>query len=287
VAKALEFAVWIEPELEGRHVGAALADASRVRQVLANLLGNAVKYTVRGRIEARVERRGDGALAIAIADTGPGLSQDELVTAFEPFKRVPRTGAGVPGAGLGLSLSRQLVRLMGAELIADSAVGVGSCFTLVLPYEPAALIEADEGERTDDEAAGATGLRVLIAEDDALNAAMLRTILEQLGHRVVHAQNGRRALELARVCEFDLIMLDGRMPELDGHETAAAIRRLDSPSRNTAIVAVIGGDADEARECLDAGADTVMRKPVNVSAVARAVAEAKGRGKGEPRVAAA
>jgi signal transduction histidine kinase/ActR/RegA family two-component response regulator len=285
-AKNLEFAIWIDPELEGRHAGAALADASRVRQVLANLLGNAVKYTVRGRIEARVERRGEDRLAIAIADTGPGLSPDELATAFEPFKRVPRTGAGVPGAGLGLSLSRQLVRLMDAELVADSAVSVGSCFTLVLPYEPAALIgSADDPDTVHVE--GPQGLRVLIAEDDGLNAAMLRTILEQLGHRVVHAQNGRRALELARVCEFDLIMLDGRMPEMDGHETAAAIRRLDSPSRGTAIVAVIGGDADEARECLDAGADTVMRKPVTVSAVARAVADAQGRGKSPIRIVAA
>jgi CheY-like chemotaxis protein len=126
------------------------------------------------------------------------------------------------------------------------------------------------------EAAGAPprNLRILIAEDDALNAAMLRAILEQLGHQVVHAQNGRRALDLARVCDFDLVMLDGRMPILDGPQTAAALRALDGRNRDVAIVAVIGGDADEARECLDAGADTVLRKPVSVAAVARAVADA-------------
>ena len=286
VAKGLEFSVYIEPELETRCAGAAMADAARVRQVLANLMGNAVKYTVRGRVEARIERRGDGILSIAIADTGPGLTPEELATAFEPFKRVPRTGAGIPGAGLGLSLSRQLVRLMGATLTADSAVGVGSCFTLDLPYDAVALIDAPH-EGGDAEAEAPHGLRVLIAEDDALNAAMLRTILEQLGHRVVHAQNGKRALELARVCEFDLVMLDGRMPEMDGHQAAAAIRRLDGPCRNTAIVAVIGGDADEAQECLDAGADCVMRKPVTVSAVARAVADAAGRPRIEAATAAA
>lgn len=286
VAKGLEFSVYIEPELETRRAGAAMADAARVRQVLANLMGNAVKYTVRGRVEARIERRGDGILSIAIADTGPGLTPEELATAFEPFKRVPRTGAGIPGAGLGLSLSRQLVRLMGATLTADSAVGVGSCFTLDLPYDAVALIDAPH-EGGDAEAEAPHGLRVLIAEDDALNAAMLRTILEQLGHRVVHAQNGKRALELARVCEFDLVMLDGRMPEMDGHQAAAAIRRLDGPCRNTAIVAVIGGDADEAQECLDAGADCVMRKPVTVSAVARAVADAAGRPRIEAATAAA
>ncbi|HWA61873.1 MAG TPA: ATP-binding protein [Caulobacteraceae bacterium] len=285
-AKNLEFAVYVEPELDGRHAGAALADGARVRQVLANLLGNAVKYTVRGRIEARIERRGDNRLAIAVADTGPGLSPEELETAFEPFKRVARTGAGVPGAGLGLSLSRQLVRLMGATLKAESAVGVGSCFTLELPYDPIALIETDaDDELVPGEAPSA--LRVLVAEDDALNAAMLRTVLEQLGHRVVHAQNGRRALELARVCDFDLVMLDARMPEMDGPEATAAIRALDAGARSVPIVAVIGGDPEEARECLDAGADCVMRKPVTVSGVARAVAEAAGRPRREAASAAA
>ena len=124
-AKGLEFSVFIDPDL-GEHPGAAVADAERVRQVLQSLVSNAVKYTVRGRIEARLERSSPTRLRIAIADTGPGLSPEELEQAFEPFRRIDRTGAGIPGAGLGLSLSRQLVRLMGAELTAESAPGVGS-----------------------------------------------------------------------------------------------------------------------------------------------------------------
>ena len=272
-AKALEFQVYVDPELDSRRVGAAMADVARVRQVVGNLMGNAVKYTVRGRIEARIERRGDDRIAISIADTGPGLSADELAVAFEPFKRVARTGAGIPGAGLGLSLSRQLVALMGAELVADSAVGVGSCFTLLLPYDPTGL-PAGDARADDAPVESPSGLRILLAEDDGLNAAMLRTILEQLGHQVVHAQNGRRALELAKIVDFDLVMLDGRMPEMDGCDAAAAIRALPTAARHTPIVAVIGGDADEARDCLAAGADAVMRKPVTVSGVARAVAEA-------------
>jgi CheY-like chemotaxis protein len=233
---------------------------------------------VRGRIEVRVERREDQ-IAIEVADTGPGLSREEMEQAFQAFQRVERTGAGVNGAGLGLSLSRQLAKLMGGTLEATSAVGVGSCFTLTLPFDETALreIEPANGETLQPvEAAGAPprNLRILIAEDDALNAAMLRAILEQLGHQVVHAQNGRRALDLARICDFDLVMLDGRMPIMDGPQTAAALRALDSGNRDVAIVAVIGGDADEARDCLDAGADTVLRKPVSVAAVARAVADA-------------
>ncbi|MFI4973296.1 MAG: ATP-binding protein [Caulobacterales bacterium] len=277
-AKDLELHVYVEPALDTRRVGAAVADAARVRQVLANLLSNAVKYTVRGRIEARVERRGADRLVISVADTGPGLTEEELAEAFEPFRRIPRTGAGLPGAGLGLSLSRQLVKLMGAELHAESALGVGSLFALELPYDASAIVDLptdDEDDRAGGRARG--GLKVLMAVDNGLNAAMLRTILEQLGHQVVHAQSARRALDLAMAVSFDLIMVEGRMPQLDGRATAAAVRALPAPISETPIIAMIGGDAEEASECLEAGADAVMRKPVTVAAVARALADATDR----------
>ncbi|HEY3799957.1 MAG TPA: ATP-binding protein [Caulobacteraceae bacterium] len=273
-AKGLELNVFIDPELDGRGAGAALADAARVRQVLHNLISNAVKYTVRGRIEARVERQGDK-LTVSIADTGPGLSADEIVQAFEPFRRVARTAAGMPGAGLGLSLSRQLVTLMKARLEAESAVGVGTCFTLSLPFDPAALIDTAAHPADEAGADGEGSLKVLMAEDDGLNAAMLRTILEQLGHQVVHAQNGRRAVDLARAVGFDLIMMDGRMPLMDAPEAIQAIRGLSDAVGHVPIIAVIGGDAAEAGHCLEAGADAVMRKPVSVASVARAIAEAR------------
>jgi signal transduction histidine kinase/CheY-like chemotaxis protein len=272
-SKGLELNVFIDPDLDGRTTGQAMADAARVRQVLANVFTNAVRYTVRGRIEARVELRGPDRIAIAIADTGPGLSKEELAEAFEPFKRIERTAAGLPGAGLGLSLSRQLVGLMGAELVVDSAVGVGSCFTLELPYEASALIDL-AGPARDLTPVADQPLRVLMAEDDGLNAAMLRTILEQLGHQVVHAQNGRRAVDLARAVGFDLIMLDGKMPLMDAPDAIRSIRSLADPVGAAPIIAVIGGEAIEAGECLAAGADAVMRKPVSVAAVARAIAEA-------------
>jgi signal transduction histidine kinase/ActR/RegA family two-component response regulator len=274
-AKCLELQVFIEPDLDGRKTGAPVGDEARVRQVLVNLLGNALKYTVRGRIEARVERGADGRLVIAIADTGPGLSPDEIAEAFEPFRRVERTGAGLPGAGLGLSLSRELVKLMGAELIAESAVGVGSCFSLILPYDEAAKLSGVGAETHSQASPAAPGvLKVLMAEDDGLNAAILRTILEQLGHQVVHAQNGHRAVELAKAIGFDLLMLDGRMPKLDARAATEAIRQMPGPLGRIPIVAVIGGEAEEASQCLAAGADAVMRKPANVASVARAIAEA-------------
>ena len=275
-AKALELSLHVEPELAMAARGAVIADAQRVRQIIANLLSNAVKFTVRGRVEIRVERRGSDRVVVEVADTGPGLGPDELLSAFEPFARIHRTSAGTSGAGLGLSLSRQLARLMGGELTAQGALGVGSCLRLELPYDAEAVIEsrATLAHRPSAELAERRSLRILIAEDDALNAAMLRAVLEQLGHHVVHAVDGHRAFELAKVCEFDLLMIDGRMPNLDGPQTITRVRTLDTPVAATPIIAVIGGDADEAQECSQAGADVVLRKPVNVSSVARAVADA-------------
>lgn len=277
-AKGLELSLHVAPELTREGAGAAVADAHRARQILANLLGNALKFTVRGRVEARVDLSENGALVVEIADTGPGLTADELVDAFEPFARIARTSAGTSGAGLGLSLSRQLAKLMGGDLSAHSALGVGSCFRLELPYDSGAQADQDATHPAEATAAVAMDarrrLRVLIAEDDALNAAMLRAVIEQLGHQVVHAIDGRRAVDLTKVCEFDLLMIDGRMPNLDGPATIGAVRAMDAAIRNVPIVAVIGGDALEAQECSNAGADAVLRKPVGVAAVARAVADA-------------
>ena len=287
-AKGLELTVHIDPLLRGRDKGAVVADALRTRQIIANLLGNAVKYTVRGRIEVRLELREDQ-IAIEVADTGPGLSVDEIEQAFEPFRRVERTGAGVNGAGLGLSLSRQLARLMGGALEARSAVGVGSCFTLTLPFDLAAECELDT-EEMDAAVAETSGapraMRILIAEDDALNAAMLRAILEQLGHQVVHAQNGRRAADLAKIAEFDMLMLDHRMPVMDGPVATASLRGSEGPNRYAPIVAIIDGDGEEATEFLDAGADILLRKPVSVAGVARALADAAALDRNSARAAA-
>ncbi|MDB5441356.1 MAG: hybrid sensor histidine kinase/response regulator [Caulobacteraceae bacterium] len=272
-AKHVELTFHAENDLASRKTGLIVADPARTRQILSNLIGNAVKYTLRGRIEVRIELRGEGEIEFAVADTGPGLSPEELTLAFEPFQRVARTGAGVPGAGLGLSLSRELAGLMGGRIEAKSAVGAGSCFSLVLPYNPTAPMEVRDLQPTAMEESRRP-LRVLMAEDDSLSAAMMRAILEQLGHQVVHAHNGKRAVELCGVCDFDLLMFDGRMPGLDGAAAIREVRAMNSPNAQAPIIAVIGGEADEAQQCLAAGANAVLRKPLSVNGLARAVADA-------------
>jgi len=266
-AKALDLVARIDEALSGGR-GAVIGDSARVRQILNNLVGNAVKYTTRGVVELRLRKLDARTVRFEVVDTGPGLSSDELAQAFQPFTRVVRTGAGVPGAGLGLSLSRRLATLMGGEVAAESAPGVGSRFWLDLPFDHAADAPAAQPAPEPSRI-----LKVLIAEDDQLNAAMLRAVLEQLGHKVLHAQDGARALELLRVSEIDLVMMDGRMPVMDGVETTRALRALEGAAGRVPVVAVIGGDAEEAQALTEAGADAVIRKPVTVAGVARAVAD--------------
>jgi signal transduction histidine kinase/ActR/RegA family two-component response regulator len=277
-AKGLELSLHMDPDLAAGDLGAAIGDPARVRQVLAALIGNAVKFTLRGRVEVRIALPAGpghkaGRIAIQIADTGPGLSEDELARAFEPFQRIARTSAGATGAGLGLTLARQLARLMDGSLSAHSAAGVGSCFTVELPYDAEAaappLLPAPGDARPVD---GSPTLRILVAEDDSLAAAALRSCLEQLGHKVAQAADGRRAVELTRVCDFDVLMIAAAVA--DGPQVMAEIRRLDGAAGRTPLVALIGGDSEEAAQSLAAGASAVLRKPFSMPALARALADA-------------
>jgi signal transduction histidine kinase/CheY-like chemotaxis protein len=273
-AKGIELALHMDPDLAAASGGAAIGDPQRVRQVLAALVGNAVKFTLRGRVEARITLTSEGRLTVAVADTGPGLTDDELQLAFQPFQRIARTSAGIPGAGLGLTLARQLARLMGGDLRAHSAVGVGSCFTLELPYQPEARAPVEEPAMSGlFDPSDRPRLRVLIAEDDSLAAASLRNGLEQLGHKVVQAADGRRAVELTRVCDFDVLMV-AASASAEGPQIMAEIRRLEGAAGRTPIVALIGGDPEEAAQSLAAGASGVLRKPFSTPALARALADA-------------
>lgn len=291
-AKGLELVLHVDEALASGS-GAALGDPVRVRQVLSNLVGNAIKYTARGRVEVRIQRSGDDRLRFEVADTGPGLTPEELERAFEPFARIDRVGLGISGAGLGLSLARELARLMDGEVAAESALGVGSRFWLELPFDVAAapgdLIEEPDDIIANASAVAMRSLRVLLVEDDALSAAMMRAILEQLGHQVVQAQGGQRALELAEFCPFDLSVLGGRLPCLAGPEAAIYVRALSDATHGAPILGLVGGEPGDAEACLAAGVDQALRKPATVTAVARAIAtvlEPREEAEGDSRRAA-
>lgn len=266
-AKGLELALQVDDRLADGE-GAALADPARVRQVLAALVGNAVKFTVIGRVEVRLSIQGDRVLT-AVTDSGPGLSEAELAAALRPFERVGRTSAGASGAGLGLPLSVRLARLMGGDLRAQSTPGLGSCFTLDLPFDASARPRpaSDRPAEAPAPVEPNRRLRILMVETDAHAAAMLRACLEQLGHQVVQAANGERAVSLARICELDLMVADRA-------DAVAALRGLTGAAARTPIVGLTSGEAPDAQALVAAGADALLRRPVTVPAVARAVAEA-------------
>lgn len=262
-AKGLELNGHVEPELAG---GAVTADPVRTRQVLSNLLANALKYTVRGRVEVRL-RLEAGRARFEVADTGPGLTPAELEAAFEPFTRIDRTSAGATGAGVGLSLSRKLAALMGGEVSATSAPGVGSCFWLDLPYA-----EGVAARPASALAVTSSPLKVLVADDNQLSAAVTRAALEELGHQVLSAQNPRRAAELMKVCDLDLVVL-GFGDQESAAKAARLVRAAPGPSANAPILALIDGDPEDAQARLAAGCTDVLRRPVNAAAIARAIAD--------------
>ncbi len=273
-AKGLELSLHVAPDLAAAVDGATLADPVRVRQALAALIGNAVKFTVRGRVEVRVALSGPRRIAVAVADTGPGLSEDDLAIAFEPFRQVSRTSAGTYGAGLGLTLARRLAGLMGGELRAESAVGVGSCFTLELPYDEAAAGDFRSGAAGSPEPGQARSLKVLLLEDDQLQAATLRVHLEQLGHQVLQAADARRGIDLARVCDLDIAMISAGLRDEAGVAAITELRSLGGAPGRTPVLAMIGGESSDADACLAAGARAILRKPADAPALARALSEA-------------
>jgi signal transduction histidine kinase/CheY-like chemotaxis protein len=271
-AKSLEMGVHIEPELLESEIGAAVGDASRVRQILSHLIANAVKYTLRGRIEVRVRRIEGSRIRFEVADTGPGLSPEEVAQAFTPFMRIQRTSAGSSGAGLGLPLAARLAALMQGQVSVDSAAGVGSCFSLDLPFDPSACADAEQPT----EIAKASPKRVLLIEADGLHAAMSRASLEQLGHQVVHAQRANRVAELLRVCEVDLVLVGDGGSETTSGEVVRQVRQIAGDE--VSIVAVIEGDPIEAGDCVAGGADEVLRRPVTVATLARTLTAVGRRG---------
>lgn len=254
-AKGLELTVFVDPGLAG---GAVMADPARTRQVVSNMIGNALKYTARGRVELRVRREGETRARFEIADTGPGLTPEEIQLAFEPFARIDRTSAGSAGAGLGLSLARSLAGLMGGEVGVVSAAGAGSCFWLDLTYDPAAEVSHDPAD--DDQPSAA--LFVLSVVENRLAAANLRATLEDLGHQVIQAQNAERASELLKIGRIDVIVASS--PEI-----IAAMR---SVGAGEPILALTDGDPEAAAACLAAGCAGVLRPPLSATAMARALA---------------
>jgi PAS domain S-box-containing protein len=250
-----------------------VADAMRIRQVLTNLLGNAVKFTERGRVELRVDSRPDGAgellLNAVVADSGIGISAEQQAIIFEPFRQADgSTTRQYGGTGLGLTISSRLVALMGGTIAVESAPGLGSTFRFTVPCRlaPADSVRAPARPVSVAAAGPPRRLRILLAEDNPVNQRVAQRLLEKRGHDVSIVGDGLQAVEAARQAPlFDLILMDVQMPAMDGLEATRAIRRLENPRRNSVPIVAMTAFAmnDDRERCLAAGMNGHVSKPID------------------------
>jgi CheY-like chemotaxis protein len=266
-AKGLEVAF----EVEGALPPAVLGDEGKLRQVLLNLMSNAVKFTDRGRVTLRA-RWDDGRAYFDVEDTGQGISEAEVGKLFEEFSQTESGRSSQEGTGLGLVISRQIVRLMGGDVRVRSRVGEGTTFSVDvdLPASDEAPVDS-ERRRVTGLAPGQAPPRVLVVDDMADNRLLLVRLLSSVGIEVREAASGGQAVEVWTSWRPDLTFMDMRMPGMDGREATRAIRRLERAAgpeaggRVSKIVALTASAFEHERdEILSSGADDFVGKPFRV-----------------------
>jgi signal transduction histidine kinase/CheY-like chemotaxis protein len=279
LAKGLAMTVTVDPSVPAMLVG----PASRVRQIVLNYAGNAVKFTDEGSIAVRatlVPGSDEHALVrVEVEDTGIGISREEIHKLFQPFSQID-SGASrkYGGTGLGLAICKELVERMGGEVGVTSEPGRGSTFWFTarlaqssaakpaLPAprsEPATPSPANVESRDAMAVSARANRRILVAEDNLVNQRMATAVLKKAGFAFELAENGRQALERLRERSFDLVLMDVQMPEMDGLQATRLIRELESGSdRRIPIVALTANAFDADRQaCFDAGMDDFIAKP--------------------------
>ena len=267
--KGLQLEVRVDPSLPS----VVLGDATRLRQVLVNLVGNALKFTESGRIQVDIERGAhmdsDLTLAVAVRDTGIGMSPDQLSRIFSAFTQADTSiTRRFGGTGLGLSISSQLVALMGGDLSAESRPGEGSTFRFTIRVgmdpggEGASQASAQQPQFNLFHVARLKGAKALVVDDLEANRTLLTALLEGLGMKVTASANGREAVELCASERFDAVLMDLQMPEMDGFEATRRIRA-SHPHDAPPVIAVSASALLRDREaCLAAGMVDHIAKPI-------------------------
>lgn len=247
-----------------RETGARIGDATRLRQIVANLTSNAVKFTAQGEVQIEIGSShsvDDDVLTIRVRDTGEGMDTRAQQRLFRPYVQLDgRHG----GSGLGLAICRELTTLMGGTIDVSSAPASGTCFTLRLPIS---RVIPEPSHAIDDGATARPQLAVLLVEDDPINRIIVSAALEQLGALVDVADSGLAALEWQATRRHDLVLMDRRMPEIDGLETMRRWRANEQAQGVAGVpIVALTGDADPTsrNELLEAGADDVLIKPASI-----------------------
>ncbi len=266
--KGLGLTVETDPGVAPRGNG----DPVRIRQVLLNLVGNAIKFTPTGAITLTLRAVPEG-IEFVVADTGGGIPADKIGTLFQPFTQLDSSPSrAFEGTGLGLAISKRIVELLQGEIGVDSRPGQGSRFWFRIPYPPPREA-APAVPAGDDPALPLRPLRVLIAEDNPSNQLVASRLLQRLGHSVTCAANGAEAVAAYSTQHWDLVLMDCQMPGMDGFQAAREIRSLEAAvGRRTPIVAVTANAlAEDKQKCIASGMDHYLTKPINFAELDRVI----------------
>ncbi len=242
-----------------------LGDERRLRQILLNLLGNAVKFTEQGQVQFTAKYSDPEAqrLRFCIEDSGPGIATDQLEKIFEPFHQIDAPGQKREGTGLGLSISRELAQLMDADLKVQSSSTQGSLFTFDIHLPASAEATQTEGQTTATPPHQmAKAAKILIVDDEETNRAVLRDLLGPLGYTLEEAADGQACLDRTAAAYPDLILLDLVMPVLDGWETARRLRQMSGLAQVPIIALTASAFPQDQQKSLDAGCSDFLPKPV-------------------------
>lgn len=278
MANSSEISIAFDPAACDRLL--VLADATKLKQVLLNLLTNAVKYNRKqGQVEVIIEESSDGFLKIGIRDTGPGISEDNLNQLFQPFNRLGAQFGDVEGTGIGLVITRQLLDLMQGRLKVDSTPGRGSTFWIEL-----LRVEIEESEdfenQADSEASKEPTLtisaikpKILVAEDNPVNRKLILAQMTHLGYQADFAENGLEALKSWQNGKYNLLMTDIRMPIMDGYELISQVRAIESGGSKASPIIVISANAmgEDVGRCFELGANDVLSKPLKSEELRKAL----------------
>jgi two-component system aerobic respiration control sensor histidine kinase ArcB len=260
--KGLKFVM--QPDVPLPHT--LITDGTRLRQILWNLIGNAVKFTHKGEIVVRVHHDLADRLCFEVQDSGMGIPQDEQDKIFAMYYQVKDQNGGKPatGPGIGLAVSKRLAQSMGGDITVSSELGKGSCFTLTVS---APSLDEPEKEIDEDDILPLPALNILLVEDIELNVIVARSVLEKLGSSVEVAMTGHEALEMFDPHEFDLVLLDIQLPDMTGLDVARILREKYAAALLPPLVALTANVLKDKKEYLDAGIDDVLSKPLSVPAL--------------------
>lgn len=260
-------------------------DLKHFRQLLLNLMGNAVKFTEHGSIKIQISQRIEGEnvfLSVAVIDTGIGISAENQSRLFQAFSQAETTTARrFGGTGLGLSISKRLAQAMGGDIKVVSEPGKGSTFTFTVRLKKASqALSASEQRDDPTEPRNQRPLHILLAEDTETTRYLVASMLERSGHTVVAVENGNDAIYQARETSFDILLIDMHMPIIDGPEAIAIIRASVKRARTTPIIALTADLVPENRDrYIDAGANVVVGKPIDWALLSAEMARLTGRAK--------